>query len=171
MTSPFLSPQWSSLFFLAEIVRGYWTTVECFVCSVYEHNVFALSRENSCSPAGGMVPAAFISQDTSCTWSQQKNKVHQARQAAGVGCAASQGWTVVAGLMGQLEPKLPSLTCVHPPCCLGTPQDLLGLIEEQHVNLQSQTPTHGWLYLNKVFEFLLKSTEVLGSRAYGLDFV
>lgn len=75
----------------------------------------------------------------------------------------------MAELGWQLEPKLPGLMCIHPSCCHGTAQATS--LEEQDISLQSQTPSHGCPYINKVFELLLQSTEVLGSQAYGLDFV
>lgn len=117
---------------------------------------------------GEMVPAAFISQDTSCTWSQQKSQLHQAHQPAGGGCAAPKGWPVVAGLRGSCsQPKLPGLTCIHPSCSHGT----VPWLRHSDASLQRQTPTHGWPYSNEVFELLLQSIEVLGCQAYGLGFV
>lgn len=75
---------------------------------------------------GEMVPAAFISQDTSCTWSQQKSQLHQAHQPAGGGLCSPQGLASGGRAEGQLQPAQAARPDLHPPivqprdCALAT---------------------------------------------------
>lgn len=52
---------------------------------------------------GETVPAAYIGQETSYTGSQRKNKLHQAPQPAGGGCAASSAGQWWQGCSGRAE--------------------------------------------------------------------
>lgn len=67
---------------------------------------------------GEMVPAVLIGQETSYTWSQQKNELHQAHQPAGQDCAAFQCWQGCGGRAeGAAGAQAARPGCVHPSCC------------------------------------------------------
>lgn len=67
------------------------------------NTVSLLSAGQPAAALGETVPAAYIGQETSCTGSQQKNKLHQAPQPAGGGCAASSAGQWWQGCGGRAE--------------------------------------------------------------------